>query len=298
MTETPETETINLAPATQVAGVRFQSAGRIYSFDVGECTDLRVGDVVLVETSRGQQLGEVARLRPLRDGEDLHALSPIKRCATGRDLAVRAQLQEKAQEALATAEKLAVEMHVPLKLSGAEYSFDGRQLTMLHVADDNDRRYPLDRFLQRLQRTLSVQIELRRVGPRDHAKQLGGYGACGEPCCCARFLNEFKPVSIKMAKNQGVSLNPSEITGVCGRLRCCLAYEEGQYVEACKLLPRRKERVMTPYGEGKVVDLLPLQGIVVVIVDERRVDVPVDQVTRLAPGDSQNTSQDNPQSDT
>jgi len=283
MTETPETEIHNVAPAAQVAGVRFQPAGRIYSFDVGEYTDLRVGDVVLVETSRGQQLGKVARLRPLHEGEEARALSPIKRRATDQDLAVRAELQQKAQEALATAEKLAAEMRVPIRLGGAEYSFDGRQLTLSHVADDNDRRYPLDRYLQRLQRTLSVQIDLRRIGPRDYAKLLGGYGACGEPCCCARFLSEFKPVSIKMAKNQGVSLNPSEITGVCGRLRCCLGYEETQYTEASTQLPRRKERVATPFGEGKVIDLLPLQGIVVVLVDERRVDVPVDQVTRLAP---------------
>jgi cell fate regulator YaaT (PSP1 superfamily) len=282
MTEIPVSEETSVSPPIRVAGVRFQPTGRLYSFDIDGCEDLRVGDVVLVETARGQQLGEVATLRPMRPGEQGRNLSPVLRRATGRDLALRSQWQDKAQEALSTAEKLAAEMRIPLKLSSAEYTFDGRQLTLLYVGDEKDKKHSLDWLAQRLQRTLSVQVELRRIGPRDHAKLLGGYGACGEPCCCSRFLAEFNPVSIKMAKTQGVSLNPSEITGVCGRLRCCLAYEEGQYLEACEALPRRKERVMTPYGEGKVVDLLPLQGVVVVMVEDRRVDVPVEQVTRLS----------------
>ena len=282
MTEIQNSDSQTPPPPIRVAGVRFQPTGRIYSFDIGACQDLRTGDVVLVETARGQQLGEVAALRPMRAGEEGRNLSPILRRATGRDLALRAQWQERAQEALATAEELAAEMRISVKLSSAEYTFDGRQLTLLYVGDEKDRKHSLDRLAQRLQRTLSVQVELRRIGPRDHAKLLGGYGACGEPCCCSRFLAEFNPVSIKMAKTQGVSLNPSEITGVCGRLRCCLAYEEGQYLEACELLPRRKERVMTPYGEGKVIDLLPMQGVVVVMLEDRRVDVPVEQVTRLS----------------
>ncbi len=261
------------APPIRVAGVRFQATGKIYSFDIGACEDLRVGDIV--------QLGEVALLRPLRPGEEKRSLSSVIRRATGRDLALRAEWQEKAEEALRTAERVAAELRLSLKLAAAEYSFDGRQLTLLYVAEEGERKQPLDRLTQRLQRVYAVQVELRRIGPRDYAKLLGGYGACGEECCCARFLSDFSPVSIKMAKLQGVSLNPSEITGVCGRLRCCLAYEDKQYQEACNLLPRRKERVITPYGEGKVVDLLPLQGVVVVMVDERRVDVPVEQVTRL-----------------
>jgi len=253
----------------------------VYSFDIGECKDVRVGDIVLVETSRGQQLGEVVLLRPLRPGEEKRALSPVIRRATGRDLALRAEWQEKAEEVLRTAQRVAAELRLSLKLVSAEYSFDGRQLTLLYVAEEGERKQPLERLTQRLQRIYPAQVELRRTGPRDYAKLLGGYGACGEECCCARFLSDFSPVSIKMAKLQGVSLNPSEITGVCGRLRCCLAYENEQYEEACNLLPRRKERVMTPYGEGKVIDLLPMQGIVVVMVEDRRVELPVEQITRI-----------------
>jgi cell fate regulator YaaT (PSP1 superfamily) len=125
-------------------------------------------------------------------------------------------------------------------------------------------------------------VDLRRIGPRDYAKLLGGYGACGEPRCCSRFICEFSPVSIKMAKTQGVSLNPSDITGLCGRLRCCLLYEHEQYAEASKKMPRRKKRVQTPHGEGKVVDLLPLKGMVVVQIEDRRVEVPVDDVELIS----------------
>jgi len=125
-------------------------------------------------------------------------------------------------------------------------------------------------------------VDLRRIGPRDQAKLMGGYGACGELRCCSRFLSEFSPVSIKMAKTQGMSLNPSDITGMCGRLRCCLVYEHEQYAEACQMMPRRKKRVRTPYGEGKVVDLLPLKRMVVVQVEDRRLEVPVEEVELIS----------------
>ncbi len=119
---------------------------------------------------------------------------------------------------------------------------------------------------------------MRRVGPRDHAQLLGGDGACGEPRCCSRCISEFTPGSIKMAKAQGISLNPSDITGMCGRLRCCLVYEHEQYREASQKMPRRKKRVLTPHGEGRVIDLLPLKGMVVVQVEDCRIEVPVDDV--------------------
>jgi cell fate regulator YaaT (PSP1 superfamily) len=189
---------------------------------------------------------------------------------------VRQRWQKKGEEALAVAERMATDSGLPIKLVAAEYTFDGQQLTLLYVSDAGKAR--VDTIVHGLQRKLGVHVELRRVGPRDHARMLGGYGACGEPRCCSRFLTEFKPISIKMAKTQGVSLNPSEITGICGRLRCCLVYEHAEYEAACKTMPRRKRRVRTPYGEGKVVDLLPLQGMVVVQIDDRRLDVPAEDV--------------------
>ena len=259
-----------------VAGIRFQPTGRIYFFDAGDLLDLRPGDLALVETSRGQQLGEVVCLVPPREGDGDRELNRVERRATGRDLAVRQRWQKKEAEALAIAERMVADSRLPIKLVAAEYTFDGQRLTLLYVSDEGRAR--IDDIVQGLQRKLSVRVELRRVGPRDHARLLGGYGACGEPRCCSRFLTQFKPVSIKMAKTQGVSLNPSEITGICGRLRCCLVFEQEQYEEASRKMPRRKKRVVTPFGEGKVVDLLPLKGVVVVQLEDRRVEVPVEEV--------------------
>jgi cell fate regulator YaaT (PSP1 superfamily) len=261
---------------TWIVGVRFQPTGKVYCFDATGYQNLRPGDFVLVETARGQQLGEVVSMLPLRDCADKEELKPVKRRATGRDLALRQRWQREEAEALAVAREAAGELGLSVKIVVAEYTFDGQRLTLLYVSDD--KKLDAGAFVQRMQRTLSVRVDLRRIGPRDQAKLMGGYGACGEPRCCARFLSEFNPVSIKMAKTQGVSLNPSDITGMCGRLRCCLVYEQDQYQEACKLMPRRKKRVRTPHGEGKVVGLLPLKGIVVVQVEDRRVEVPVEDV--------------------
>ena len=171
-------------------------------------------------------------------------------------------------------------MGLPVKVVIAEYTFDGQRLTLLYVCDE--KKVDAGGLVQRMQNRLGVRVELRRIGPRDHAELMGGYGACGELRCCSRFLSEFNPVSIKMAKTQGVSLNPSDITGLCGRLRCCLVYEQEQYHEACQLMPRRKKRVQTPYGEGRVVDLLPLKGVVVVQVEDRRVEVPAEDVEPIS----------------
>ncbi len=259
----------------RVASVRFQPTGKPYDFDVTACPDVQAGDYVLVRTARGQQLGEVVSLYPLAK-EELEKLKPVQRRATGRDLALYQRWQVKEQEALDTARSMAERADLPIKFALAEYTFDGQRLTMLYVSDQ--KKLNVGRFQRRLQQRLNVQVDLRRIGPRDHAKLLGGYGACGEPRCCSRFITDFCPISIKMAKAQGISLNPSDITGMCGRLRCCLVYEHEQYVEASKKMPRRKRRVQTPYGEGKVIDLLPLKDTVVVQIDDRRVEVLTEDV--------------------
>lgn len=269
MAETSESE-------TRVAGVRFQPTGKVYHFDATAQPDLRPGDFVLVETARGQQLGEVVSVRPLHRSNGKESLKPILRRATGRDLAQRQHWQKKEAEALSTARKIARELGLPIKIATAEYTFDGQRLTFLYVSEE--KKVALDELQQRLQSVANCRVDLRMIGVRDHAKLLGGYGACGEPRCCPRFLTDFSPVSIKMAKTQGVSLDPVEITGMCGRLRCCLVYEEEQYQEACKLMPKRKKLVHTPYGDGKVVDLLPLKGVVVVQIEDRRVEVPTEDV--------------------
>lgn len=265
-----------------IASVRFQSKGRAYHFDTGDHQDLRPGDFVLVETARGQQLGEVVSLRPLQEGEreGERDLKPVQRRATGHDLALRQWLRRKEEEALDAARKVAAQLDPSIKVVAAEYAFDGQRLTLLYMSEN--KGLDLGKLQQRLQHKLAARVHLRRIGPRDQAKLLGGYGACGELRCCSCFISEFSPVSIKMAKVQGVSLNPSEITGMCGRLRCCLVYEQEQYLEACQAMPRRKKRVRTPYGEGRVVSLLPLKGVVIVQVEDRRLEVPVEEVELIS----------------
>jgi len=263
-----------------IASIRFQPTGKLYDFRSGDEQDVHPGDYVLVETSRGKQLGEVVGLRIVLDGEDLSAFKPIQRRATGHDLALRQHWENKEAEALGIAREIASELRISAKVVRAEYTFDGKRLVFSYVSEA--RRLNLDKLLRRLRKVLPGSIELRRMGPRDYAKRLGGYGPCGEPRCCSRFLTHFSPVSIKMAKTQGISLNPEEITGVCGRLRCCLVYEQQQYDEAVKHLPRRKKRVRTPYGEGRVVDLLPLKNTVVVQVQGQRMELPADEVELIS----------------
>jgi cell fate regulator YaaT (PSP1 superfamily) len=262
-----------------IADVRFQPNGRLYCFDAQGQDDLQPGDYVLVETVRGQQLGEVVSVRRLADTEDEGGkeLKRVQRRATGVDLAQRTVWKVKEAEALDFARQSVTELRLPIRAASAEFTFDGKLLTLQYLASDKQHG-GLGKLKGRLRQRYNVRVELRRIGPRDQAKVLGGYGACGEPRCCSRFLTDFEPVSIKMAKTQGVSLSPSEITGMCGRLRCCLAYESQQYEEACKLMPRRKKRVKTPHGVGKVLALLPLKGRVIVQVDDQRIEVPVEEI--------------------
>lgn len=261
-----------------IVGVRFQPVGKVYHFDASHQSELREGDFVVVTTSRGQQIGQVAVAGPLDTSEINGRLKPVDRRATGRDLAVRKYWENKELEALILARELNAEVGLAIKLIKAEYSFDGKQLTFLYSAEERKETKALR---QRLSRTFRARIDMRQIGPRDVAKILGGYGACGGPRCCSTFLTEFSPISIRMAKAQGVSLNPSEITGMCGRLRCCLIYEYEQYVQARKSLPKPNKRVGTPYGEGKVVSLFPLKETALIDLGERRVEVHREEIVPL-----------------
>ncbi len=260
---------------TPVVGVRFQKGGRVYTFTPGECKDLTPGDFVIVDTAWGRQIGQVAFVHQLPAEHQRNDLKPVLRRATGADLALRQQLEDKARQALDEARALARKKSLPIKFASAEYTLDGKRLTILY---ESELKEGVQELQQQLAQLLRVRVELRQIGPRDQAKLLGGYGACGEPRCCSRFLSEFCPVSIRMAKTQEVSLTPSEITGMCGRLRCCLIYEYEMYQEVSRELPKRKARVRTPYGIGKVVGLLPLKEAVIVQVKDRRVEVPAEEV--------------------
>jgi cell fate regulator YaaT (PSP1 superfamily) len=248
-----------------VAGVRFTKVGKLYHFDYGPFPELQPSDFVIVETARGRQMGQVMGFMPVEgDGREYKT---IMRLATPRDLVLKQEWEARQDEALVRCRDKARQLggFDDVKFVAAQYNYDGSLLTFLFTAED---KINPGRLWGELSRLFPAQVEMRQIGPRDVAKLLGGYGACGELRCCSTFLTDFSPISIKMAKAQGISLNPSEITGMCGRLRCCLVYEYEQYVEARKKLPKKNKRVGTPEGEGKVIDVHPLQDAVTVVTEE------------------------------
>jgi cell fate regulator YaaT (PSP1 superfamily) len=265
-----------------VAGIRFQSVGKVYHFDASAHADLRVGDYVIVETTRGRQMGEVASVESFTDKLAVEGpLKPIERRASGRDLAVRKYWEGKELEAMIICREVNKNLGLPIKIVKAEYSFDGMRLTFLYSTDSEDAKVDTKDLRQEMSKSFRARIEMKLIGPRDVAKIIGGFGACGEVRCCSRFLTEFSPVSIKMAKEQGISLNPQEITGMCGRLRCCLVYEYEQYVMARKSLPPRNKEIGTPHGKGAVVDILPLKESVLVQVGDQQFEVHREQIVPL-----------------
>ncbi|HZY42986.1 MAG TPA: regulatory iron-sulfur-containing complex subunit RicT, partial [Anaerolineae bacterium] len=193
--------------------------------------------------------------------------------ATNRDLALKKYWETQEIAAMVTAREKARALRLECKIVKAEYTFDGGRLGFLYSVEDNFE-VNVEPLRAALQSEFNAKIDMRLIGPRDTAKIIGGGGACGlTERCCSKFLTDFSPISVKMAKEQGLSLNPQEITGMCGRLRCCLLYEYEQYVEARKLLPKRNKEVGTPHGNGKVIDVFPLKDAVLVLVGETRHEV-------------------------
>ncbi len=261
-----------------IVGIRFQKVGKVYHFDAGNCRDIQVGDYAIVETSRGRQLGEIIQIVENPSAPPEGAWKPIYRKATPRDLVLRQIWQKKELEAMITCRHKLAELVIPgVKIVAAEFTFDGARLSLLY-STEAEGKVDLRKLNNTMQRLYPrSRVEMRQVGPRDVAKSLGGMGACGlDNRCCSMFLTEFSPISIKMAKEQGISLTPSEITGMCGRLRCCLVYEYEQYAEARKDMPKRGKRVRTPSGDGKVDDVNPLKGTVIVFLETgTRLEVPL-----------------------
>ncbi len=253
-----------------IIGVRFSKIGKVYHFDGSAVPQVKVGEHVIVDTSRGKNLGEVAIVLaetppPPEEG----GWRRVERRATPRDLLLKQTWQARQTEAMIECRARAAELELRgVKIVAAEYNYDGSRLAFL-FSTETEEKADLKSLKRDMQKKFpGPQIELRQIGPRDVAKLIGGMGACGlETRCCSKFLTDFSPISIKMAKEQGISLNPIEITGMCGRLRCCLVYEYEQYVAARKELPKRNKRVVTPRGEGKVVDILPLSNTVMVLLD-------------------------------
>ncbi len=258
------TDTVN------VVGVRFTKTGKVYHFDASSVRSVQLGDSVVVETSRGWQIGQVAQVIENPTTPPEGAWKRVDRLATARDLALRQMWQKKEADVIAASKQRVKELSLDgIKIIMAEFSIDGARLTIFFSSEVEDK-VDLKSLRQDMQKQWGPsQVEVRQMGPRDVAKLFGGMGACGlESRCCTRFLTEFSSISIKMAKEQGISLTPTEITGMCGRLRCCLVYEYELYVQARQQLPKRNKRVITPQGEGRVVDIIPLQEIVLVELPE------------------------------
>ncbi len=234
----------------KIVGVKFKNAGKVYYFDPrGEA--FRGGEGVIVETAKGLEYGETAgEVREVADDEVVQPLKPVVRRATQKDEDCRKHYMEKRPETIKTLKELIAKSGLEMKLVDAEYSFDGSKLFVYFSAEN---RVDFRELVHTINTTLKTRVDLRQIGIRDEAKMLGGFAPCGRPCCCSAFLQDFKKVSIKMAKTQGLSLNPGKISGLCGRLMCCLDYENDYYAEVSKQMPKIGAQVETEDGVGTVV---------------------------------------------
>lgn len=260
-----------------IVGIRFKRAGKVYYFDAAGI-ELKVGDYVVVKTSRGMELGHVV-IAPAQvlSSEVEEPLKPVLRKAEPEDIKRAEELDAQIEEALIECGKMIGELQLPMKLLSAEYNLDGNRLTFLFSAED---RVDFRELVRRLSGKFKVRVELRQVGSRDEAKLVGGFGRCGRQLCCMSFLNEFTPVSIKMAKEQELPLNPMKISGACGRLMCCLAYESEQYRIMKEKMPKIGQRVSTHMGDATVVGSNPLKETVLVELEsEATVELPLSEVS-------------------
>lgn len=236
---------------TRVVGVRFKNNGRVYYFDPGE-HEIQAGDGVIVETARGTEFGDVAHVpADVPDEQVVQPLKPVLRVATKEDRTMRDQNAAKEGEAFEICQNKIEQHKLDMKLVDVEYTFNGSKVIFYFTADE---RVDFRELVKDLAGHFKTRIELRQIGVRDEAKMLGGLGSCGRPVCCKTFLDDFRPVSIKMAKEQNLSLSPTKISGLCGRLMCCLQYEQSAYEEMKKIMPRTGKEVQTPEGNGIAIE--------------------------------------------
>ncbi len=248
-----------------IVGIRFRKGSKVYYFDPNGL-EFAINDRVVVETARGLELGYVVIAPKQVLAEEIkEPLKPVIRKAEAEDVKHAEEMEGHEKEALTEGTRLVEKLHLPMKMLSAEYNLDGNRVTIYFSAEE---RVDFRELVRDLAGHLRARVELRQVGPRDEAKMIGGYGRCGRPLCCGSFLSELAPVSIKMAKEQGLPLNPMKISGCCGRLMCCLVYEASQYREMNRKLPRIGARVTTASGPGKVVGTNPLMESVLVQIDE------------------------------
>lgn len=250
----------------KVIGIRFRTAGKIYYFDPKDI-EVKRGDHVIVETARGIEYGTVV-MPPsdLKDKEFNTPLKPVMRKATEEDTQKDKKNREKEREAFKICKEKIVKHGLEMKLIDAEYTFDNNKVLFYFTADG---RVDFRELVKDLASVFKTRIELRQIGVRDETKILGGIGFCGRPLCCHTYLSDFAPVSIKMAKEQNLSLNPTKISGICGRLMCCLKNEEETYEELNRKLPNPGDTVTTNDGfKGEVASVNVLRQLVKVVIDE------------------------------
>ena len=250
---------------TKVVGVRFKDTGKTYYFDP-KGLEIKKGDLVVVETARGMECG-VAQYAPkeVAENEVTAPLKPVLRIATARDKQILEENKEKEKRAYEVCLQKIEKHKLDMNLTEVEYAFDGSKILFYFTADG---RVDFRELVKDLASTFHTRIELRQIGVRDEAKMLGGLGVCGRPFCCSTFLNDFHSVSIKMAKEQGLSLSPSKISGTCGRLMCCLKYEQASYLDMLRNTPRVGACVVTPAGKGTVAEQNLLRATVTVQLEK------------------------------
>ena len=235
----------------KVIGVKFKNSGRVYYFDPGDL-DIQAGQGVVVETARGVEYADVTMgVTEVEEDKVVSPLKPVQRIATDEDVRMRQYYWDKEKEAFPICEQKIAEHGLEMKLVNVEYNLTGSKVVFYFTADD---RVDFRDLVKDLAYVFKTRIELRQIGVRDEAKMLGGLGPCGRPVCCKQFLDDFRPVTIKMAKEQNLALSPTKISGLCGRLMCCLQYEESCYEQMHKLMPRTGKEIETPDGVGIVVE--------------------------------------------
>ena len=253
------------APVT-VCDIQFRTGTKTYFFDPGNLT-VSIGDEVIIDTSRGPEFGRcVHGNHEVQPNEIVAPLRPVIRIATAQDKRVDAENRQREKRALEICQQKVTELGLEMQLVSAEYAFDGSKILFFFTADG---RVDFRELVKALASILRTRIELRQIGVRDKAKMVGGLGICGRPFCCREFLEDFQPVSIKMAKTQNLSLNPTKISGTCGRLMCCLNYEQAAYEDLLKTAPKAESLVDTPDGRGTVTDVNLLRQSVKVRLEQQ-----------------------------
>lgn len=251
----------------EVVQVRLREAGKILYYNIGE-TRPKVGDYCIVEMERGTEYGQVlSEPEVILENAFEEPLRKILRIATKEDMNQIQENKKKLKDAINICSRKIQEHKLNMKLVEAEYAFDRSRIIFYFTAEE---RIDFRELVKELARIFKVRIELKQIGVRDEAKLLGGFGPCGNELCCTRFLKDFEPVTIRMAKEQGLPLNPTKISGLCGRLMCCLGYEYQIYKEILKNLPKEGERIETKEGKGKVIAVNALKRSCIVELEEGR----------------------------